>query len=196
MSFLSFEFFSKIYQFFYFQTWSWGFWTPPDRKFLKEELLPYFGRQVGLEHILFVGVRRYTKSYSEIFSRKNFVTIDSDPKQASYGSGRHEVVDVCSHVGGPYDLVVLNGVIGFGLNHFSQVRSAIENLSRQMSQGAWFVLGVRPQDFTEEMNSYILEIFERAEFPPLSQSHLFFSDLLSGSEHHFYFFKSRRRGEK
>ena len=159
----------KLYSYLYFQSWNLGLWTPPDRKFLRREILPAFGREKEIRNVLFVGVRRYTESYAANFSRQSFVTLDIDPAMERFGGKNHITADVRAlpreRFAEPFDLAVLNGVIGFGLNDQSSVAGALKSLAGSMRSGAWLVLGAQPQHLAlvnleriEEMRDNFAEV--------------------------------------
>jgi hypothetical protein len=145
--------FYKIYSFLYFQSWNFGLWSPPDRKFLNRELLPFFARSKEIRTVLFVGVRRYTKVCAKIFSDRRFITIDNDPKLKRFGSSNHITDDVRNlsrwrpQFSEGLDLIVLNGVIGFGLNDKKSVEAVLEVLTGNLRSGGWLVVGGNPLHF-------------------------------------------------
>ncbi len=81
----------------------------------------YADPDVGV--VLFVGVSSYTSWYPSLFRtrpRLRFTTIDPDPDAARWGArGEHRVVrleDLAAETGSRelYDLVIANGLFGFG----------------------------------------------------------------------------------
>ncbi len=98
-----------------------------DRYLLEQVIFAELLARDDMQRLPFVGCDIYTAHYPRIFSGRTFITIDSDPAKARYGSVRHIVdtiaalerhVDPCS-----LDAVICNGVIGWGL--IDQARSGI-----------------------------------------------------------------------
>jgi hypothetical protein len=132
--------------------WRRGRYTPPDRKLLEQEILPALAKEA--QRVLFVGVQWYTARYRALFAGKTFATIDPNPKLAEFGSEEH-AVDVVENLerhfsGTTFDAVVMNGVIGFGLNDATKVDAALAACAAKMRQGGLLVLGVN-----EEKPSYV-----------------------------------------
>jgi hypothetical protein len=170
----SVSFFEKLYSYLYFHTWNYGLWTPPDRRFLIEELFEVYAKDSSIQTVLFVGVRRYTSKYSEYFKHAHFLTIDTDPTQARFGATDHIVDDVCnlSHWHSQFpkgvDLAFMNGVVGFGLNNKENVERAIEALASAMSRNAKLVFGINPHMNTPlllENSAMLKRHFRRATSP-------------------------------
>jgi hypothetical protein len=100
-----------------------------DRAILEEVILPYFSKHMGCQKILFVGCSAYTQWYEELFQHKEYWTIDPKHVKRKYGSKRH-VIDSIAHVGryvanDYFDVIVMNGVIGFGLNRVGDIEQAV-----------------------------------------------------------------------
>jgi hypothetical protein len=101
-----------------------------DRSILEEIILPYFGTHVASDKILFVGCSAYTQWYEGFFSSKEYWTIDPKLVKRKYGSKRH-VVDSIANVGryvakNYFDVIIMNGVIGFGLNRLGDIEQALD----------------------------------------------------------------------
>jgi len=104
--------------------------TSHDRSILEEVILPYFSKYVLCQKVLFVGCAAYTQWYEEIFQHKEYWTIDPKKVKRHYGSKRH-VIDSITHVGryvtkGYFDVILMNGVIGFGLNRVGDIEQAVD----------------------------------------------------------------------
>lgn len=195
------KFFKKLYSYFYFQSWNLGLWTPPDRRFLKNQILPSYAENPDVKTVLFVGVRRYTRTYTKFFKRAQFITIDNDPAAERFGSRDHICADIRtlgqwqSRFPRGLDLVFLNGVIGFGLNDVASVEETIQLLARHLRPGGRLVLGVNPLK-----DSHIsLDRLEslRANFSPVGLTneapdrYTFSFPLLPGARHEYRFFARR-----
>src|SRR5919106_1204565 len=104
--------------------------TSNDRSVLEEVILPYFAKDMSCQKILFVGCAAYTQWYEELFQRKEYWTIDPKKVKRKYGSERH-IIDTIAHVGryvtkNYFNVIVINGVIGFGLNRVGDIEQAID----------------------------------------------------------------------
>ena len=92
----------------------------PDRRFLEDKVFPFLNAapQAGGE-LLFIGVAVYTRHYYRML-RYRVRTLDFDPRVARYGAeGRHIVgsaTDLDRHYGPEFDVIVANGLIGYGLD--------------------------------------------------------------------------------
>jgi hypothetical protein len=102
----------------------------PDRLILEETILPYFVRSVSVKKVLFVGCAAYTQRYEDVFSAKEYWTIDPKHMKRKYGSQRH-IIDSITHVDrhvvkNYFDVIIMNGVIGFGLDGVGDIERAID----------------------------------------------------------------------
>jgi SAM-dependent methyltransferase len=119
-----------------------------DRRYLEETLLPALGRR-RWPLVLFVGCEPYTRSYASHFNQlgTEYWTTDIRPEAAAHGQpGRHIVCDVkeidCHFPDGlTADLVVLNGVFGFGVNDKQGMNQALRAIHRVMKPGGVLLLG-------------------------------------------------------
>jgi hypothetical protein len=104
--------------------------TSHDRLVLEEVILPYFAKDMSCQKLLFVGCAAYTQWYEEFFQHQEYWTIDPKKVKRQYGSKRH-IIDSIAHIGryvtkGYFDVILINGVIGFGLNRLDDVEQAID----------------------------------------------------------------------
>jgi hypothetical protein len=101
-----------------------------DRLLLEETILPYFSRDTAVQKVLFVGCSAYTQRYKDLFRNQEYWTIDPKRVKQKYGSERH-IVDSITNIGkyvvkNYFDVVIMNGVIGFGLNRIGDIEHAID----------------------------------------------------------------------
>jgi SAM-dependent methyltransferase len=120
--------------------------SSPDRRYLRQVILPRIARRGGT--VLLVGCQWYTARDPRFLKRRGVVcwTLDVDPKMAKWGSKGHHVVApvgrATSHFGSAmFDIVVLSGVFGFGLDEVSAQAKAIEECAAILKPGGLFVLG-------------------------------------------------------
>jgi hypothetical protein len=162
-----------------------------DRTLLEKEILPYFSRSERYQKILFVGCSAYTRSYEQIFSPKEYWTIDYKHIKRKYGSGKHvvdSVVNLGQHFSKDYfDLIIMNGVIGFGLNQPSAIENALDACFQRLAVGGVLVLGwnddpPRMPIALEALQT--LKKFQEHYFPPLQSAHV----RTAGEHRHVYSF--------
>lgn len=130
--------------------WKRGVYLPPDRELL-ETILPVLGREPGVERVLSVGVAWYTQSYERLTAVRTFVTVDHDPARASFGvPGRHiiaELTDLESVIpeSEPFDVIVMNGVIGFGLDTPEDIERGLRACAARLRPRGTLLLGMNLQ---------------------------------------------------
>ena len=153
------------------------FYPSEDRTILECVILPYY--QLSKEHqsILFVGSDWYTHGYSRMFARKSYRTIDPDPAHARYGSQNH-IVDILGHIEryvepDSLDLIVVNGVVGWGLNAPEAADETFAACHRVLRPGGHLLIGwndvpaYRPFTLSTIQS---LKKFRPLEFEPLGRS--------------------------
>ena len=110
-----------------------------DRAFLEKQVFAYLNREQNIQKILFAGVEMYTLHYAGCLPGKQFQTIDIDPEKAGYGATNHHTVGSVTELRSYYksdqfDCIILNGLIGYGLNSERDVDQALrESLARMAS---------------------------------------------------------------
>jgi hypothetical protein len=128
-----------------------------DRRILEQIILPYVAHSEMYQNILFVGCDWYTNGYKRHFEHKNYRTIDPDPSKAKYGAKNH-IVDRLENLDRhfrreTFDLIVCNGVIGYGLNAKADAELAFQACGDCLRCGGALVIGWA-------------DIDERRPFPP------------------------------
>ncbi len=151
-----------------------------DRRVLESKIFPYLVERDDIRRVLDVGCHWYTWHYQTIFRHKEYHTIEIDPARRRYGAKSH-VIDSIEHLDAyfeadRFDLVMLNGVIGWGLDDERVANSAVEQIRRCLRPGGILTIGWddvaehRPFDI-EAMSS--LQGFEPFIMPPLGTSRFF-----------------------
>jgi hypothetical protein len=117
----------------------------PDRKLLEETILPFYASQPECKRVLFVGCDWYTKHYASIFGAQEYWTIDPKPRKQRYGASLH-VVDALENLDrwfqpAYFDLIVCNGVFGWGLNRRGQCERALAACYARLRPRGHFVFG-------------------------------------------------------
>lgn len=117
----------------------------PDRVVLESSLLPYYASLPDIHRVLFVGTAWYSAHYPRLMPRQEFWTIDPVAERRRYGAQRHlvDVVEnITRHVAPSYfDLVVMNGVIGFGLDKPDAIERSIAAVFQVLRPGGRYLLG-------------------------------------------------------
>ena len=149
-----------------------------DRRVLEQVIFQYFLRREVCRDVLFVGCDWYTEGYNKWFEeKKNYWTIDVDPSSRKYGAKQH-IVDRLQDLGrhfqvGTFDVIVCNGVFGWGLDARPDVEQAFLACYRCLRDDGVLVIG---WDDVEERCPFPLEqcrslrVFAPFTFPPLGTS--------------------------
>lgn len=100
--------------------------------------------------ILFVGCAPYTGWYPlllERFPPIRFETLDADPENRRYGCPRHHRVGRLEELAGgpgapePYDLVILNGLFGYGTDDPQAIHRALDAAGQAVRPGGTLLIG-------------------------------------------------------
>ena len=150
-----------------------------DRQVLEQVILPAYARRSDITRVLFVGCASYTQHYSELFSEREYWTIDPVPRRRSHGGTRH-IVDRLENLGRYaepvyFDLIVCNGVLGWGLNTLDSAEAAFEACHRHLREGGELVVGwndVPPRNRVAPDEVPALQRFEPMVFAPVETARL------------------------
>jgi hypothetical protein len=120
----------------------------PDRIYFTNHLLPAI-ISAQPEHLLYVGVRHYTvPTVRTLMTRVDDVwTTDIDEAVAAFGHPtQHRTMDITrvspqSFPVGKFDMIVLNGIIGHGVNDDGDVERLGEALWQTMTPGGLLISG-------------------------------------------------------
>jgi hypothetical protein len=102
--------------------------------------------------VLFVGCDWYTRWYPTLFdwcSDVVFATVERDPAKARFGSRRHHTIgslDELEWASASCDLVILNGVFGFGIDSPADKARALETAHRLLTPGGRLLIGYNDAD--------------------------------------------------
>jgi SAM-dependent methyltransferase len=168
-----------------------------DRQVLEKKILPFFATSDFHKTILFVGCEWYTKYYRHFFSHKNYWTIDIDPSKAQYGANQH-ICDAFQNIHQHFkdeslDLIVCNGVFGWGLNEKKEIEQAYQNAYSCLKEEGILVVGWNniPEVKPCVLGNYAMSIgFEHYVFPALNASNY---PTYSKLEHVFDFYIKRKK---
>ncbi len=131
-----------------------------------------------------------------------FVTIDIDPSLEKFGAKGHisdSVLNISqyrsSHFPDGLDLVVFNGVIGFGLDKPEEVTEAFAQLAKVLNPRGHLIIGTNPKFIKQESllgMPVIQENFRIIPFADSGSSSFRFEPPLQRNAAHEYLFLSRR----
>ena len=118
----------------------------PDRELLIGRILPELSKP-GFT-LLWVGCQPYTQPYLDIIERLSAKcwTLEIDPSARWWGHPQRHVVGDVQKVGtlylmGQFDVALVNGVFGYGLNTQDEQNEAIEGLARVLKSDGLLMLG-------------------------------------------------------
>lgn len=143
-----------------------------NRQFLEREIFDHLNqlaaRSPGRMKCLFLGMHYYTWHYPRLL-KMEFHSLDMDPEQAIYGPpGRHVIGSVTDMSGyydeASFDVVISNGVIGWGLNERIGFEQMMEQCHRVLKPGGLLILGYND---TPERKPYPVEIDYAGLFEPV-----------------------------
>lgn len=136
----------------------------PDRVHMRDVILPILSTYPGA-NILNVGCRRYSVGINLQLraAGKTVSTIDIDPSAARWGTERHVVGDAtCLEAyfeQGIFDVVIFNGIFGFGIDDGDQIDRALIGLSLVLKPGGILVLGWNLDRITDLMSHVSSSLF-------------------------------------
>lgn len=168
-----------------------------DRHVLEKIIFPWISANGQFKRMLFVGCDWYTAYYHRLFPKGEFWTMDFDPTKVRYGAQRHKVgavQDVAElFPAGNFDVVICNGVLGWGLNEISDIEAAFTAMHQVLVPSGLLVLGwndVPKYTPVEPDRIKSLGRFNKFEFPPLKSAR-FLTE--SGSRHTYSFYRKSER---
>jgi SAM-dependent methyltransferase len=116
-----------------------------DRRVLEQIIIPFALSRFEPQKVLEVGREPYEAFYNEFFAGRELWTIDRDAARARFGAPKHIIDDAANlrnHFPECYfDLVLMNGVFGWGLNQAEAIEKAFAAVHALLAPGGLFVLG-------------------------------------------------------
>ncbi len=118
----------------------------PDRSFLENKVFSYLNSISNFKgNLLFAGVASYTKHYYAKLKYQTY-TIDWERSQARYGNGPNHVVGSVTELNkfwpdGYFDVIVANGLIGYGINSSELISSMLENMHDALRENGLLIIG-------------------------------------------------------
>jgi len=116
-----------------------------DRRIFETIVLPSLRDEPSYKHVLFIGSHWYTRWYRAFFNEDTYWTLDINPQRKRFGARKH-IVDSMENIERHFaadslDLIICNGVFGWGLNEKAAVERAFHACHCCLRQGGLFVLG-------------------------------------------------------
>jgi hypothetical protein len=140
-----------------------------------------------IQKVLFVGCAAYTQQYKEIFQGKEYWTIDPKRVKKKYASEWHivdSITNVETYITKDYfDVIIMNGVIGFGLNSIGDIEQAINACYAILASRGILLLGWNDTAHRTPVDIraiHALGQFRQYHFEPLRACHY----VTEGSERH------------
>ncbi len=164
----------------------------PDRALLEQKILPFFAADADYQSVLFVGCEWYTRQYNGIFKERDYYTMEMDGALAPYGADQH-IIDKIENIQNHFktnqlDLVLCNGVYGWGLNAQADIEKAFHGIYESLRPGGIFMLGWNDAEGHRPVPLSIIESLKR--FNTWSQSPLdtdsFVANVKTGHTYNFY----------
>jgi SAM-dependent methyltransferase len=117
-----------------------------DRWVLEQRIFPHFRSNPAIRAVLFVGCDNYTAHYQHsFFSHVDYTTIEPDPDRSRFGASRHVVApleSIADHISPEsFDLIVCNGVFGWGLDLPEQCECAFAGCHTCLRHDGCLILG-------------------------------------------------------
>jgi SAM-dependent methyltransferase len=118
-----------------------------DRRYMTKKILPALALS-KLQRVLFVGCKEYTARYGKRLTRAGieYWTTDVNPSAASWGEKGHHIVcdiakidEVCP--ADSFDAVLLNGVIGDGVDDESAINRTVTAIARILRPNGILLIG-------------------------------------------------------
>jgi hypothetical protein len=122
------------------------------RRILESVIFQAVARDPAIPRICFVGCHRYSAWYSRLFDRfvgKRFETVDPDSAAREFGSSRFHHQSGFTELAkdaslrGQYDLIIISGVFGYGINTDADKRAALDAAAIMLRCGGLLLLGYR-----------------------------------------------------
>jgi SAM-dependent methyltransferase len=116
-----------------------------DRRVLEKVIFAHYSTLADVRTVLFVGCESYTKHYERCFLGHNYWTIDADPGRRRFGGKQHVIgrlEQLRQHFpAGFFDLIVCNGVYGWGLNRAEDCETALRECHACLADDGHLVFG-------------------------------------------------------
>jgi SAM-dependent methyltransferase len=147
----------------------------PDRALLVGRILPELSKP-GIT-MLWVGCRPYTRPYLKIIEGGGAMcwTLEIDPAARCWGHPQRHIAGDLQRVGtlyqsGQFDMALVNGIFGYGLDTLQGQDEAVEGLARILKPGGILMLGWNTDRSSDPMQlPAVRQFFIRSQRPGFEQ---------------------------
>lgn len=120
----------------------------PSRIWLHADFLPAV-KAAGHKRMLFVGTQAYNRPFYRHCQGLSVFSIDPDPANARYAAPSGHSIGFIQDIarlapGEKFDVIVFNGIIGFGVNDVPAALDALAAMAGAAAPGALLVIGWNP----------------------------------------------------
>jgi hypothetical protein len=142
-----------------------------DRRVLERIIFPHYCHEPSIKTVLFVGCEWYTAHYQRCyFAAHDYWTIDADPARLKFGARQHITASL-EKIGlifpqGFFNLIVCNGVYGWGLNSLEDCDAAMLQCYRCLADAGHLLLGWN--DVPERDPAPLAQVRSLSRFSPYS----------------------------
>jgi len=117
-----------------------------DRNVLENIIFPYLLAEYDLKTVLDIGREDYQEFYNVFFKNQELWTLDFNPEHEEFGSPNRHIIDdavnIKKHFQSEYfDLVLINGVIGWGLDDKEKIEKTIAGIIEILKPNGILVIG-------------------------------------------------------
>ena len=117
-----------------------------DRRVLEQIIIAFYCTDPAIKTVLFVGCNNDTAHYPRFyFSGVDYWTLDPDPSCARYGAEQHIIAPLeALNQNFPadfFDLIICNGVVGWGLDTFDQCEAAFSQCHTCLADNGHLLVG-------------------------------------------------------
>lgn len=147
-----------------------------DRRVLEEIIFPRILADLDPQKILDIGREDYQIFYNEFFKGRELWTMDIDPERQEYGAeGEFHITDDAANVKNHFednyfDFVLINGVLGWGLDNQESIQKAFEGIFSVLKPGGLLIVGWNDFEDTDTMRPNQIEALKKFKtyyFKPL-----------------------------
>ncbi|MEO7426617.1 MAG: class I SAM-dependent methyltransferase [Fibrobacteria bacterium] len=161
-----------------------------DRLFLENRLFRVF--RLEKYSVLSIGCHPASQIYRRLLPEDSYHTLDIDPGNARYGAASHTVGD-CRELhtlfgGRRFDLILFNGIIGYGINDEGMLRAFLASAHSVLSDKGWLVIGYNdiPERKGELIHAIDPRLFRKTDFTDVIPSRV---ELKTHNRHTFEFYR-------
>ena len=117
-----------------------------DRRVLERVIFQHYRRDPRIKTVLFVGCESYTAHYQRCyFAAHDYWSIDPDPTRRKFGARQHITARLEEigrfFPGGFFNLIICNGVYGWGLNEREDCEAALSQCHACLADAGHLLLG-------------------------------------------------------